>query len=63
MGYTIAGLKTKILEMYQEIAKYGVIPSLTFDDEKKTYVFKVNQGTPRIIYLNRSGGRGRLHGW
>ncbi len=44
MGYTVVGLKTKILEMYPEIAKYGVIPSLTFDDEKKTYVFKLSKG-------------------
>jgi hypothetical protein len=33
-GYTVVGLKTKILEMYPEIEKMKVIPSLTFDEGK-----------------------------
>ena len=54
MGYTIADLKTKILEMYPEIAKYGVIPSLTFDDEKKTYVFKLTKGPHELsTYIDK----------
>jgi hypothetical protein len=35
MGYTIAGLKDKIMKMYPEIAKYGVVSDLTFDEGKK----------------------------
>ncbi|MBI4794787.1 MAG: hypothetical protein HY790_02940 [Deltaproteobacteria bacterium] len=44
MGYTIAGLKDKIMEMYPEIDKYGVVSSLIFDNSKKTYVFKLTKG-------------------
>lgn len=44
MGYTIVGLKEKILEMYPEIQKLGVVSTLTFDDEKKTYVLKLHKG-------------------
>lgn len=44
MGYTVVGLKTKILEMYPEIEKLGVVSSLTFDDEKKTYLLKLKKG-------------------
>ena len=54
MGYTVVGLKTKVLEMYPEIAKYGVIPSLTFDDEKKTYVFKLTKGPHELsTYIDK----------
>jgi len=35
MGYTIANLQDKIMEMYPEIAQYGVESNLTFDREKK----------------------------
>ncbi len=68
MGYTIAGLKTKILEMYPEIAKYGVIPSLTFDDAKKTYVFKLTKGPHELsTYIDQvdadacMGGKECIH--
>ena len=44
MGYTIVGLKTKILEMYPEIEKLGVVSSLLFDEEKKAYVLKLKKG-------------------
>jgi hypothetical protein len=40
MGYTIANLQDKIMKMYPEIAQYGVKSNMTFDREKKTYVFK-----------------------
>jgi len=68
MSYTIAGLKTKILEMYPEIAKYGVIPSLTFDDGKKTYVFKLTKGPHELsTYIDQAdadacmGGKECIH--
>ena len=68
MGYTVVGLKTKVLEMYPEIAKYGVIPSLTFDDEKKTYVFKLTKGPHELsTYIDQAdadacmGGKECVH--
>lgn len=36
IGYTIAELNNKIMEMYPEIAQYGVESSLILDHEKKT---------------------------
>ena len=44
MGYTIVGLKTKILEMYPEIEKLGVVSSLLYDEEKQAYVLKLKKG-------------------
>jgi len=38
-GYTVVGLKTRVLERYPEIGKMKVIPSLTFDEAKNAYVF------------------------
>ncbi|MCX5890884.1 MAG: hypothetical protein NTY36_15775 [Deltaproteobacteria bacterium] len=54
MGYTIAGLKTKILEMYPEIEKLGVVSSLTFDDEKKAYLLKLKKGVHELgTYIDK----------
>lgn len=44
MEVAIGKVKAKIMEMYPEIDKYGVIASLTFDKAKKTYVFKLTKG-------------------
>jgi len=44
MGYTIVGLKDKVLEMYPEIAKMGVVSSLLWDEEKKVYLLKLSKG-------------------
>jgi hypothetical protein len=44
MGYTVVGLKTKVLEMYPEIEKMQVIPSLIFDEGKNAYVLKLTKG-------------------
>jgi hypothetical protein len=55
MGYTIVGLKTKILEMYPEIEKMKVISSLTFDDEKKAYVLKLTKGPHQLsTYIDQA---------
>jgi hypothetical protein len=55
MGYTIVGLKTKILEMYPEIEKLGVVSSLTFDDEKKAYVLKLKKGVHELsTYIDKA---------
>jgi hypothetical protein len=68
MGYTIAGLKTRILEMYPEIAQYGVTSGLTFDDGKKTYVFKLTKGPHELsTYIDQvdadacMGGKECIH--
>ena len=54
MGYTVVGLKTKILEMYPEIEKLGVISSLTFDDEKKVYLLKLKKGVHELgTYIDK----------
>lgn len=54
MGYTIVGLKTKILEMYPEIEKLGVVSSLTFDDEKKVYLLKLKKGVHELgTYIDK----------
>jgi hypothetical protein len=44
MGYTIAGLKDKILELYPEIEKHKLVSGLTFDAEKNAYILKLSGG-------------------
>jgi hypothetical protein len=34
MGYTVVGLKDKILELYPELVQNGVVSSLVWDGEK-----------------------------
>ena len=54
MGTNMAGVKAKIMEMYPEIEKYGVTPSLTFDAGKKTYVFKLTKGPHELsTYIDK----------
>ncbi|MGB9715189.1 MAG: hypothetical protein ACPL1G_02070 [Thermodesulfovibrionales bacterium] len=40
MGYTNVALKEKILEMYPEITKYGILVGLDFDSTKNAYIVK-----------------------
>ena len=40
MGYTNVALKDKIIAMYPEIAKHGILVSLDFDTTKKAYIVK-----------------------
>ena len=55
MGYTVVGLKTKILEMYPEIEKMKVIPSLTFDAGKNAYVLKLTKGPHELsTYIDKA---------
>jgi hypothetical protein len=44
MGYTIVGLKDKILEMYPELEKNGVAVNLVFDATKDAYVVSMHKG-------------------
>lgn len=43
MGYTNVGLKDKIVEMYPEIAKYGISVSLDFSKEKNAYIVRFSK--------------------
>ncbi len=55
MGYTIVGLKEKILEMYPEIPEKGVVSTLTFDDDKKAYVLKLHKGEHELsTYIDKA---------
>ncbi len=57
MVTTIVGVKDKILEMYPEIAKYGVVSSLVFDQGKNTYVFKLTKGPHELsTYIDKEDG-------
>ncbi len=54
MGYTIVGLKEKILEMYPEITKLGVVSTLTFDDQKQAYLLKLAKGPHELgTYIDK----------
>ncbi len=46
MGYTMDGLKNKILEMYPEISRYAIDVSLEFSVPKNAYIvhFKHDKG-------------------
>jgi len=48
MGYTIVGLKEKILEMYPELARKGVVSTLSYDGDKKAYVLKLKKGAHEL---------------
>jgi hypothetical protein len=55
MGYTIVGLKEKILEMYPEITKFGVVSTLTFEAEKKAYLLKLKKGVHELgTYIDKA---------
>lgn len=54
MGYTIAGLKDKILALHPEIAQHGIVPSLTFDADKKAYVLTLTKGAHKLsTYIDK----------
>jgi hypothetical protein len=40
MGYTKVALQDKILEMYPEISKNGIVVTLEFDEAKNAYIVK-----------------------
>jgi hypothetical protein len=40
MGYTKVALQDKILEMYPEISRNGIVVSLEFDQAKNAYIVK-----------------------
>jgi len=40
MGYTQVGLQEKILEMYPEIRKHGILVGMSFDEGKNAWIIK-----------------------
>jgi hypothetical protein len=55
MGCAVVGLKTRVLEMYPEIEKMKVIPSLTFDEAKKPTFFNLTKGVPELsTYIDKA---------
>ena len=43
MGYTITGLKDKILEFHPEIAAKGINLNLSFDEASNRFVLKLSK--------------------
>lgn len=63
MGYTIVGLKEKILEMYPEIERNGVSVNLVFDAEKDAYVVSMHRGSHELTtHLERADADACMNG-
>lgn len=63
MGYTIVGLKEKILEMYPELDEHGVAVNLTFDAEKDAYIVKMRKGSHELTtHLERQDAEECMNG-
>lgn len=63
MGYTIVGLKEKILEMYPELERQGVAVNLVFDAEKDAYVLKLHKGNHELTtHLERQDADDCMNG-
>ena len=43
MGYTVAGLKNKVIEMYPELDKAGITVGLTWDEAKNAYIVAMSK--------------------
>ncbi len=54
MGYTIVGLKDKILEFHPEIARQGFNLSVTFDDATNRFLLKLSKAGHELgAYLEK----------
>jgi hypothetical protein len=63
MGYTIIGLKEKILEMYPELERHQVATNLVFDAEKGAYVLKMHKGNHELTtHLERQDADDCMNG-
>jgi len=63
MGYTVVGLKDKILEMYPELEQHGVSVTLVFDPEKDAYVVKMHRGDRELTtHLERQDADDCMNG-
>ena len=55
MGYSNVILKDKILDMYPEIRKHDIAVSITFSEEKNSYIVKFKKDTHELeTYLDKS---------
>jgi len=48
MGYTQVALEDKILEMYPDIATYGISIGLSFNEEKNAWIVKLRKGAHEL---------------
>jgi hypothetical protein len=48
MGYTKVALQDKILEMYPEISRNGIVVSLEFDEAKNAYIVKFRRDNKEL---------------
>jgi hypothetical protein len=48
MGYTKVALQDKILAMYPEISKNGIVVSLEFDEAKNAYIVKFRRDNKEL---------------
>ena len=48
MGYTKVALQDKILEMYPEISKNGIVVTLEFDEAKNAYIVKFRRDNKEL---------------
>lgn len=63
MGYTVVGLKDKILEMYPELDKNGIAVNLIFDEAKDAYVVKMHKGDRELTtHLERADADACMNG-
>jgi hypothetical protein len=54
MGYSQVALGDKILDMYPEIRKYSMSPSLSFDEAGKTWNVKLVKGKKeKVVKLSK----------
>jgi TusE/DsrC/DsvC family sulfur relay protein len=49
MGYTLVGLKEKILEVYPEISEHGISARVEFSEEKQTYIITFRKGDKMLF--------------
>lgn len=49
MAYTIEDLKAKILEMYPEIKQAGFNVTISYNEEKQSYIIRLQKGTSELI--------------
>lgn len=63
MEVMVAEVKAKIMEMYPEIDRYAVTSSLIFDNDKKTYIFKLSKGPHELsTYIDQADADACLEG-
>jgi len=49
MGYSLVGLKEKILAMYPEVAEHGISAGVEFSEEKNAYIITFKKGDKMLF--------------